>query len=71
MLSINGLKSSKLSELIVENHSSVVILIFKIIPSIGMHGHKPIKKKLIINFALPGKLKLTIKLPNLPKYKDK
>lgn len=71
MLSINGLKSSKSSESIKKNHSQEATIILKITTSTGMLMLKPIKKKPIINSALPDKLKHMIKSLNQPKYKDK
>lgn len=71
MLSINGPKSSKSSELIKENPSLVDIKILKMIHSIGMLGHKLIRKRPTINSVLQDKLKLMTLLPNLPNFKEK
>ena len=54
----SGLKSSKLSELIKENHLSEALENWSRILSIGMLMHRLIKKEQIINYASLAKHKL-------------
>ncbi len=68
---INGPKSSKSSELTKENRSLADTKILKMIHSIGMLGHRPIRRRPTINSVLQDKLKLMTQLQNLLNFKDK
>lgn len=67
----SGLKSSKLSELIKENHLSEALENWSRILSIGMLMHRLIKKEQIINYASLAKHKLMNGWANPQRAKDK
>ncbi len=67
----NGLKSSKLLELIKENLLSEGLENWIQMLSIGMLMHRPIKKEQIISYASLVKHKLMSGWANLQRAKDK
>ena len=68
---INGLKSSRLYVSIKRNPSSEAILTSIQILNVGMPSLRLTRKKPIINYVSPGKLKLTSGPPNRQKSNEK